>query len=111
NVQRAAHCAIQHACTLYNCAIRRDLYGLESSPCFLVRPKDHAGPNALRTRVLEDAELRAGQRAAQKLRDPLGGAVQLLMLTGARRTEVGELGWPELHDLDDEARALWVVPR
>ena len=46
-----------------------------------------------RTRVLTDDELRKVWRAAEDYGYPFGSIVQLLILTGQRRSEVGKLKW------------------
>jgi integrase len=58
-----------------------------------------------RTRVLSDDELAQIWNATENS-DPYGAIVRLLMLTGARREEVGGLRWSEV-DLD---QALIVLP-
>lgn len=57
-----------------------------------------------RDRVLSDAELRSIWHACGD--DPYGRIVRLLMLTGQRREEVGDMTDPEL----DMKAALWTVP-
>ncbi len=46
-----------------------------------------------RTRVLTDDELRKVWRAAEDYGYPFGSIVQLLILTGQRRSEIGKLKW------------------
>ncbi|WP_372422848.1 tyrosine-type recombinase/integrase [Salinarimonas chemoclinalis] len=60
-----------------------------------------------RDRVLTDAELRAIYRAAEHVGYPFGRAVQMLILTGQRRSEVLEARWSEF-DLD---AGTWTIPR
>ncbi len=50
-----------------------------------------------RDRVLSDTELAAVWKAAADTGWPFGPAIQLLILTGARRDEIGALRWSELH--------------
>jgi integrase len=57
-----------------------------------------------RERVLSDAELSAIWRAAGD--DEYGKIVRLLVLTGCRRAEIGDMAWGEL-DLD---RGTWTIP-
>jgi integrase len=57
-----------------------------------------------RDRVLTDAELGAVWRACGD--DDFGKIIRLLILTGARRTEIGGMAWPEL----DEAAGTWTLP-
>jgi integrase len=57
-----------------------------------------------RERVLEDDELAAIWRACGD--DDYGRFVRLLVLTGCRRQEIGNMAWPEI-DLD---RGVWTIP-
>jgi integrase len=65
-----------------------------------IKPQD-AKP---RERVLDDSELAAIWRASGD--DAYGKVVKLLILTGARRGEVGGMRWSEL----DLERGLWSLP-
>jgi len=58
-----------------------------------------------RTRILSDNELRAVWSACEH-EGALGQAIRLLILTGARRDEVGHMRWQEI----DEDRQLWALP-
>src|SRR5262249_6828574 len=60
-----------------------------------------------RDRVLNDAELVAIWRAAEQVGGPFGHILILLILTGARRTEVSGARWCEI----DFERCLWTIPR
>jgi integrase len=86
----------------FNWAVENDL--IANSPVAGVK-----APNkeASRDRVLTDDELKAVWRATEKEGYPLGSIIQLLILTGQRRGEVGGMMWSEL---DLEAGA-WVLPR
>jgi len=76
---------------------------LESSPTAgLAKP--HA--ESSRERVLSDQELRAVWLAANDMGPPFGRIVQLLILTGQRRDEVGGM---LKHELQLE-KGLWVIP-
>ena len=55
------------------------------------------GSAVKRDRVLTDAELASVWKAAEKIGWPFGPAVQLLVLTAARREEIGALSWDEIH--------------
>jgi integrase len=87
---------------LFNWAVSRDI--LTTSPCAGVKPPT---PERARDRVLRDDELRLIWEAANKIGGPFGTLVQLLILTGQRRSEVAEMRWTEL---DLKAR-LWTLPR
>jgi integrase len=54
------------------------------------------GSDTKRDRVLSDDELVAVWCGAETLGYPYGRAVQLLLLTGARREEIGQLRWSEV---------------
>ena len=54
------------------------------------------GAASKRDRVLSDQELGAAWHAAEKMGGPHGGVIQLLILTGARREEIGQLRWSEI---------------
>lgn len=77
---------------------------LDASPAASLKP-----PSAeqARDRVLADEELRAIWLAAEEIGYPLGPAVQLMILTGQRRSEVLEAEWQEF----DLVRGLWSIPR
>ena len=61
---------------------------------------------AWRQDILTDGELRALCDAADALEHPYRGFVQLLILTGQRRTEVAGLRWSEI----DLGGAVWTLP-
>jgi len=56
---------------------------------------ERVGSNTKRDRILTNAELREVYRAASRI-GPDGKAVMLLVLTGARREEIGGLKWAEV---------------
>jgi integrase len=77
---------------LFRWAKSRDL--IEANPAAdLPKP----GRETARDRVLTDSELVAVWNAAVELGWPSGDAVRLLILTGARRAEISELKWSEIH--------------
>jgi len=55
------------------------------------------GKAVKRDRVLDAGELRAVWKAAEKTAWPFGPATKLLILTAARREEIGALRWSEIH--------------
>lgn len=55
--------------------------------------------------VLSDDELRAMWNAAGQIGWPMGLAIQLLVLTCARRDEIGALQWTEI---DDKRNQIWL---
>jgi integrase len=87
---------------LFNWAVGRGI--LEKSPCVgLSKPSQ--GEKS-RDRVLSDEELRRVVFAARQSDRPYGAIVELLALTGQRRTEVGNMGWKEL----DLEKGMWTIP-
>ena len=85
---------LAHLHRLFAWAVGRDI--IENNPAANVpRP----GEITRRTRVLTDLELALVWRAASSLGWPFGPLFLLLILTGARREEIGALQWPEI-DVD-----------
>ena len=91
---------------LFGWAIDQHVYGLDSSPCDRLKPKSIAGRRLSRTRILDDDELRAFWRAAERLDYPYGPLYQLLVLTGQRRSEVGRARWSEIN-IEQKS---WTIP-
>jgi integrase len=73
------------------------------NPCIGVRkpPPAKAGE-----RVLADLEIKALWHVAGQEGWPFGDAIKLLLLTGARRSEVFEAPWAEF----DLAKSMWKIP-
>ncbi|HEY4847888.1 MAG TPA: tyrosine-type recombinase/integrase [Methylocella sp.] len=82
-------------------AVERGL--IEVSPCAGIRAP---AAETARDRVLSDDELAAVWRAADGLETPYNAFVKLLILTGARRSEVAGMMWQEI---DFDAK-LWTLP-
>jgi integrase len=101
-----AHNLLGHVRRLYNWAIGQHVYGIESSPCDRLKPREIIGEKKERTRILNDAELRAAWRAADQIGYPYGPVFKLLMLTGQRKSEVAEARWSEF----DLAKQIWTIP-
>ena len=57
-----------------------------------------------RTRILTDDEIRAIWKAADEGRGPFSAMIKLLLLTAARRNEVAQMRWDEIHG------ANWTLP-
>jgi integrase len=77
---------------------------IEANPCTGIRAP---AAETSRERVLEDAELKALWLASEGLEPRYAAFIKLLILTGARRTEVAEMTWREL-DLDAK---IWTLPK
>jgi integrase len=101
-----AHNSLALARRLFNWAIAQHCYGIEASPCDKLKPKDIIGAKRSRTRILSDAELRAAWSATETLGYPYAPLFRLLMVTGQRKSEVGEARWSEF----DLAKKIWTIP-
>ena len=101
-----AHIVLGHARSLFNWAINRGTYGLETSPCDRVKPSTLIGAKQPRQRVLNDAELASLWNNSDTLGYPFGPLYKLLLLTGARKSEVAGARWREI----DLKKKLWTVP-
>ena len=101
-----AHNLLGHVRVMFNWAIEVGDYGLEASPCDRIRPKRLIGKKSHRTRVLSDSELRAFWRATEQMGYPFGPLLQLLALTGQRKSEVADAMWSEF----DLKKRLWLIP-
>jgi integrase len=97
---------LDHIRSLFNWAINRGIYDIETSPCDRIRPKDLVGIKVARDHVLDDYDIRAFWQAADRVSYPFGPMFQLLMLTGARLSEVSDARWSEF----DLQGRLWSVP-
>ena len=85
-----------HVHRLFRWCVGRGI--IETSPMAdLPKP----GTKVARDRVLTDAELVAVWKGCDQLGWPFGIIFQLLLLTGARREEIGGLRWSEISDADD----------
>jgi integrase len=86
-----------HLHRLFRWAVGRGI--VESNPLAdLPKP----GAETTRDRVLSDEELLAVWNAAGEIAWQFGCAVRLLILTGARREEIGQLRWSEVKAADIE---------
>lgn len=86
---------------IFNWALSRGI--VEANPAARM---ERIGEEKPRDRVLADHELRLIWQAAAELGAPFGCALQLLMITGQRRTEVGRMR----DALVDRDKAAWTVP-
>jgi Arm DNA-binding domain/Phage integrase family len=88
---------------LFRWAVARGL--LEHSPAEHLGARDLLGAAEIRQRLLTERELRLIWRAAGETPYPDGPYVQLLLLLGVRRSELGQATWAEL----DLEQALWTI--
>jgi integrase len=95
-----------YAQRIFNWAIGRGVYGINTSPLDRLKPRELIGEKRPRTRTLNDLEIAAFWRVAQRLGYPYGPLFQLLLLTGQRKSEIAEARWREI---DLKARLI-VVP-
>jgi integrase len=101
-----AHNVFAHVRSMFNWAINRGTYGLETSPCDRLKPSALIGAKQPRQRILSDDELKALWQVSEIIGYPFGPLYRLLLLTGARKSEVGGGQWREL----DLQKKLWMVP-
>jgi integrase len=101
-----AHIVLGHARSLFNWAINRGAYGLETSPCDRIKASTLIGAKEARQRVLSDVELAALWKSTEALGYPFGPLYTLLLLTGSRKSEVSDAGWSEF----DLKKKIWTVP-
>jgi integrase len=94
-----ANRVLAHVRAMFNWAVARDV--LAVSPCAGVKPPGQARS---RDRVLSDDELRLFWAAAGDVGPPWTGLLRLLLLTGQRREEVGEMTVAEM------AGDVWTIP-
>jgi integrase len=86
---------------LFNWAVERGM--IEHSPCAgLKMPAKEKS----RDRILSDDELLATWKTAGTIGYPFGHIVQLLILTGQRRSEVASMRWSDI----DFERHTWSIP-
>lgn len=85
---------------LFNWAVEEEIVAV--SPIGKLK----ATKEASRERVLADDEIRIVWRAFDRIGAPFGAVGKLLLLTGARRTEVAEMRWSEV----DMAARVWTLP-
>jgi len=88
-----ANHAFKSARTLFRWAIRRHYISI--SPLAGMQMPARQTP---RDRVLSDVELVSVWRAAARVGHPFGAIVQLLILTGQRRSEIGSLRWEQINE-------------
>jgi integrase len=101
-----AHNVLQAIRGVFNWAIARGVYGLETSPCDRLKPSQLIGPKQFRIRVVTDSELAALWLACGELGYPYGPLIRMLALTGCRTSEVVNARWSEV----DMRNRVWVIP-
>jgi len=106
--QATARKAFELVRACFNWAIRNDVFGEEYdfNPASNIPIDDLIGEKKDRDRVFRKAEIRAFWDATQEMGYPFGTALQLLLMTGQRRSDVAGMGWSEL-DLED---GMWEIP-
>jgi integrase len=97
---------LAHLKRFFSWAIDQRVYGLTASPCDRLRPTKIIGKKKRRNRTLNDDELFALWRAANRLPYPSGSVYQLLMLTALRLTEASAARRPEIN----RRERTWTIP-
>lgn len=77
---------------------------IETSPAIYIAKPAKENP---RDRVLSDDELNKIWSQTKKMGYPFGNILQILILTGQRKSEVAEMRWSEL----DLKSKVWVIPK
>jgi integrase len=93
---------LRHLRTAFRWAVDHDL--IERDPTQGVR--DPMGGKRERERVLSESEIIALWRVCDEIGYPYGPIVQLLILTGQREREIGDMSWHELGDLEKRILSL-----
>lgn len=101
-----AHNAFGYLRRLFNWAIGTHEFGIETSAVERLSPSDLIGKRAARERTLLDDELRAVWHAAGPMGYPYGAIFRMLILTGQREREVGDMRWSEVNF----EKKLWTIP-
>jgi integrase len=101
-----AHHLLAYLSKLFNWAIARDLYGLQSSPITRGMGKDIIGAKKPRQRVLSSGEIAEVWQASDALPSPFNAFARMLFVTGQRLREVANAKWSEF-DLNAK---LWTIP-
>jgi integrase len=91
---------------LFGWAIDQRSYGLTVNPCANLKPNKVIGDKVSGDRVLNDNELFALWRCADRLGYPYTQIYHLLMLTGLRLNEVVDASWTEF----DLPKREWTIP-
>lgn len=81
----------------FNWCINRAVYGLDQSPCQSLKPLTLIGEKRIGERVLDDREIAAFWRATTQMKYPYGPLLQLLLLTGCRKSEIAGARWREFN--------------
>ena len=110
SVKRGAPYQAHNCCAylrrFYNWAIASHEFGVAASPVERLRPAELIGKRESRDRTLNDDEIRAVWGACDGMGYPYGPLIRLLLLTGQREREVGDMVWSEVN-LD---AAEWIIP-
>lgn len=99
-----ANRVLQHIKRVMSWCVEKDI--LEDSPARTVKAP---APKVARDRFLSDDEIKVFWQGADKMGWPWSVPLKLLLLTGQRRSEVVEMQWRELSDLDGD-NPTWIIP-
>lgn len=101
----AAH-ILAYAKQLFSWALDREDYGLTASPCADLKARNIVGKKKSGKRILNDDEIFALWRAADRLPYPYGPVYKILALTALRLNEPADAVWSEF----DLSNKIWVIP-
>jgi integrase len=91
---------------LFTWAVEQHAYGIERSPADPLKGDRLIGPKNQRERELSNDELRKVWFAAGQMPYPYGPLLQMLIMTGQRRSEVADARWSEF----DLGKREWTIP-
>jgi integrase len=100
-----AHSMLTTIKRFFSWVIDQHVYGLETSPCDRLRPKNIIGERKPRQRVLSEDEIFALWRAASRTPYPYGPMLRMLLLTGQRHSDVAKAPWSEINF----ERREWII--
>jgi integrase len=103
----AARSALALLRAMFSWCVERGI--VEHSPCDHVRGSRLCGKMKPRERVLSDAEIRTLWRASERVADPYGNLVRLLLLTGGRLREIAHAADHEI-EVDDSGTTWLHIP-
>jgi integrase len=104
--EATAHNLLGYIKKLFKWAVHQEVYDIGANPAADWEPKELIGEKKIGETVLSDAELGALWRAADAMPYPTGPFLQMLALTGQRKSEVAQARWREF----DLAQKVWTIP-
>jgi integrase len=101
-----AHNAFGYVRSMYSWAKGRPSMRIKANPCDGMKIETIAGKKKVRTRVLNDHELRAVWNACGGMGYPYGPIIRLLILTGVRENQIGGMRRSEIIETTEDSQML-----